>query len=465
MKRGNLTLLLADYAANVAFDKLPSEVVSVLKRIVLDSLGVSLAANTLGTGIRELVALARETGGSAESTLLGFRSKAPLLMAALANGAMAHALNYDDMTEAGAHLGASTLPSALSVAERRGGVSGKEFMAALAAGAELVSRIGLAVVKTERGEMQTRAPKPLRIQLWAYFGAAASAGRVIRLDRTEMHSALGLALMQATGTSWQLVLEGKPAKIYTAFPNMAGALSALLSRQGVRADFDVFEGQAGIFASFYGGEYVRTLLEEGLGEEFFMLGARFKPWPITGVAHPFIEAALDLASRREVDVSAIERAHLRGGPRLRHHCEPIEERRNPRNGSAAGDSIFFGVAKALVNREINLASFTPEGLGQPEVLRLAERMDYSVEPELGESGIVEITLAGGSHVASRVDTPRGHSSRPLTYSEMAQKFRDCARYADRPLSESAVDRTIELIDRLEEVPDVSVIPALIGGEA
>jgi 2-methylcitrate dehydratase PrpD len=277
-----------------------------------------------------------------------------------------------------------------------------------------------------------------------------------------MHSALGLALMQATGTSWQLVLEGKPAKIYTGFPNMAGALSALLSRQGVRADFEVFEGEAGIFASFYGGEYVRTLLDEGLGEEFYTLGARFKPWPMTGVAHPFIDAALDLASRKGMEVSAIERVHLRGGPRLRHHCEPIEERRKPPNSSAAGDSIFFGVAKALVNREINLASFTPEGLGQAEVLRLAERMDYSVEPQLGESGIVEITMAGGSHFASRVDTPRGHSSRPLTFAEIAQKFRDCARYADQPPTESAVERMMELVDRLEKVPDVSVIPAVIG---
>src|SRR5262249_7065369 len=154
-------------------------------------------------------------------------------------------------------LGATTIPAALASAEHVGNVSGKDFLTGLAAGMEVQARIGVAITDTEYGAVNTSAPKPLRIQLWGYFGAAVSAGRVMDLTPGEMRNARGPALMQAAGT-YQPVLEATPAKIYTAFPNLGGVLSALLSRQGLQADFAVLEGRAGLFAMFYNGQYSRA---------------------------------------------------------------------------------------------------------------------------------------------------------------------------------------------------------------
>ncbi|HEY3115235.1 MAG TPA: MmgE/PrpD family protein, partial [Chloroflexota bacterium] len=167
-------LVLARFAAELTYDQLPTDVVSAIKLIILDSLGTTLAANTLGTGCAEVVQVVRGMGGVPESTLLGFGEKLPAVNAALANGAMAHALNYDNGV-GGAHVGPVTLPAALAVAERDSRVSGREFLTAMAAGGEVVTRVAQATPRTP-GQNH---PQPTQIA--GYFGAAVAAGRAIRL--------------------------------------------------------------------------------------------------------------------------------------------------------------------------------------------------------------------------------------------------------------------------------------------
>jgi 2-methylcitrate dehydratase PrpD len=437
-------------------------VVSILKRIVLDPLGVTLAAGTLGEGVRSLVETARSAGGAPESTLIGFGEKVPAIMAALVNGGMAQALNYADTAELGGHLGPASVPAALAVAERAGGVSGKEFLAALTAGAELQSRISRAF-KLASGD---RPVKPLRTQLWGYFSAAASAGRVLKLSADEMHSALGLALMQASGTM-QVVRGGDPpAKaIYAAFPNHGGVLSALLSKQGLGARFSqLFEGEAGLFALYHEGRFAPGVMEANLGETFHLSGVRFKPWPFSGVVHSLVDAALQLVSRETIDAASIERVLLRGGPDIRHCAEPAELRKKPGTATAAANSVFFPIAKVLANGRLVLDDFTPTGLHQPEVLRLAERIDCSTEADLGGSGIVEVAMTGGQRHASRVDKPLGHLSRPMSYGQLVEKFLDCARHAPRPLSLTRLQEVIEMADSLEQLPDVAALARLLAGD-
>lgn len=454
-----VTRRLAQYAASVSYEHLPAPVVSTLKRLVLDTLGTTLAANTLGAGCREVVEAARGAGGAPEGTLLGFGDKMPAALAAFANGAMAHALNYDAIGPEGGHLGV-ILAAPFAVAERVGRVNGKEFLAALAAGAEVTARLAVAAARGSRGAAH---PKVLEGQLLGYFGAAVGAGRVLRLGAGEMHSALGLALMQAAGTM-QVVLDGDPpAKaIYAAFPSQAGVLSALLSSQGLGAECAAFEGEAGLFATYYGGGYSPSVLGGQLGEKFYLLDARFKPWPTSAVAHVFIEAALELTEKHGVGAAAIERVEVRGGSWIRPWCEPAEERRKPRNAAAAANSIPFAVATALAKGSVTLADFTSEGLRRPEAMRLAERTAYSTDDKLGPAGIVEITTVRGQRHVARVDTPLGHASKPLTQAQLIEKFRDCARYAAHPLSEEALGAAVEQIEQLERVPDVGVLPALLS---
>ena len=457
----DLAVLVSRRTAELTYDRLPTEAVAVLKRIVLDTLGTSLAANTLGEGVRPLVEVARQMGGVPESTLIGFGTKAPAVTAAWVNGGLAQALNYADTAEMAGHLGPVTVPAALATAERVGGVNGEEFLVSLAVGAELLSRLSRAF----KLAWSDGPVKPLRTQLWGYFSAAVSAGRIMKLTAEEMHSALGLALMQASG-SMQVVRGGDPpAKaVYAAFANHGGVLSALLSRQGLGASFaGVFEGEAGLFAMFHEGRYLRSELEDGLGETFHLQKVRFKPWPISGVVHSLVDATLQLVNDHKTQSPAIEHVHLRGGRDIGHCCEPVDLRKKPPTSTAASNSIFFPVAKVLVNGNLTLADFTPDGLRQPEALRISEGMTHSIEDDLGGSAVVEVTLTSAERLVCRVDKPLGHLSKPMSYSQIVNKFMDCAQYAATPLQREKLEELVDLVDHLEGLPNVSVLAGLLGG--
>lgn len=452
-----ITAQLARFAAQVRYEALPPSVVKTVKAMLLDSLGTALAANTLGEGCAELVAVARDAGGAAESTIIGFGDKAPALMAALVNGGLAHALNYDAV--GAGHLG--VIPTAPLAAAERAHADGRVLLAALAAGCETTARLAAAVRNTHGVNDAV-----LEGQVLGYFGAATGAGRVLGLDEHQMQSALGLAVMQAAGSRQISVVGGEPpAKaIYGAFPNHGGMLSALLAQKGLGAECDAIEGKAGLFALFYDNAHDPEAPCAALGERYELERVSFKPWPASGNVNPFIEAALDLVQRHHVKPSEIERVHMRGGTGARGWLEPAEERKRPQNGAAAGNSVYFGVAKALVNGTVRLADFTEAGLKQPEVLRLGGRMDHTIEAELGSSAIVEVTLRSGEQHTSRVDAPLGHPSKPMSRAQLEGKFRDCATYATTSLSSPQLDEAIQLIDHLEDVADVSRLPALLGGQ-
>jgi 2-methylcitrate dehydratase PrpD len=269
-----------------------------------------------------------------------------------------------------------------------------------------------------------------------------------------MHSAFGLALMQCAGGR-QPVLEGRPAKaIYAAFCNQGGALSALLAAQGLNADCDVFLGEAGYFKTYYGGRYDRAGLVERLGKEFYLLNVGFKPWPTTGVAHPFIIAALEI--RGQIGAASIEKVHLIGGEHARTFCEPMATRARPATPVEAEDSVPFSVAKALANGRLGLADLQPGpgGLGQPEAARIAGLISYSIDPALGAAGVVEVT-AGGCQYRTRVD-----KAPPMGYEALVEKFIDCAGLAAVPVEAEAV---VRLVEGLEDVRDVEQITGLLGG--
>jgi len=455
-----ITKQLAGFAANVSYEQLPSEAVAVLKKLLLDTIGTALAGTTLGEACREVSQLVGAAGGAPEATVLGFGTRAPALTAALANGSTAHALNYDALGADGGHLGVNSVPAPLAAAERRGDVSGKELLAAMAAAAEITARIAGSLSSAGVNANE----RFLEGQLLGYFSAAVGAGRVMGLTSEQMHSALGLALMQSGGTM-QVVFDGDPpAKaIYGGFSNLGGMLAALLSQQGVNAEIAAIEGRAGLFGLFYQGKYSAEVLQKELGREFLLLRAHFKPWPTSGLVHPFIEAASALAERHRLSHEDIDRVLVRGDSHILHWCEPRDERIAPPNAASAANSIQFGTAKALVNGEVGLGDFTANGLKDSVALQVASRTAYEIDDSMDDAGSVEVLVKGGERLSQRVDTPLGHPENPLSFDRIVAKFRDCAQYAAAPIMPESLEELIELVDRLEEVDDVSKLASLVMG--
>jgi 2-methylcitrate dehydratase PrpD len=453
-----LTPQLAAFAAALAFDELPKAVVAKVKELLLDTLGTTLAATTLGAGCREAIAVMQRLGGKPESTIFGSTTKVPAPAAAFANGGLAHALNYDPIGPEVGHVGVVCLTAPLAVAEAVACVSGREFLAGAAVAAEVTARVTAAIARTGRRPSE----KFLAGQLLGYFGAAAGAGRVFGLTADEMHSALGLALMQASG-SMQIAIGGDPpAKgIYGAFPNHGGVLAAVLAKVGLGAVCDVFEGRAGLYEMLYGGDCVVSALRDDLGTKFLLMGAQIKPWPTSTEVHPFIEAALEIAAG-PIDPSRIGEVRITGPSQVRTWVEPVEIRRRPPNSPAAANSVQFAVAKALCHGEVTLADFTADGIADASALALAQRISHSFDDQV-RGGRLEVLMVDGQRVQAYVEVPLGHPSRPVPSERIVAKFRDCCRYAARPLSASQVQHLIDMVENLEAVADVSTLTAAANG--
>ena len=407
----------------------------MLKGLVLDTLGCALAASTLGDGCAQAAAVARANPGAPEATLLGHGQRVSVLNAAFVNGALAHALNFDALGAAGGHIGVAAVIAPLVMAEKKGGVSGREFLAAVAVAAEFTARLAgaLSAAGVDANE------KFLEGQLLSYLGAAAGAGRILRFAPERMHSALGLALMQSAGTR-QVSFEGGEAKaIYGGFANQAAVLAALLAEQGIDARCEVLEGRAGLYNLFYGGKYEPSFLQ-GL-DHSFKSEIVFKRWPTSGMLHPYIEACLALR-KPGMKIKAV---HLTVTPEVKPWVDPA--RRRPGNAATAANSLFFCAAKALVNGEVTLADFTAKGLAQPGL---------EIECSIGERATVELTLQDGQTVRAKVEA----EPQSMSYEALAAKFRDCAQHAAGPVS---AEEAIERIANLEREPDVAVLPRLLGG--
>ena len=171
------TQALARFTSELRYEDLPSEAVTLLKWLFLDTVGTALAGTTLGAGCEEGSRVVGSAAGTPECSVIGFGQRAPALNAAFANGSTAHALNYDALGGDGGHLGVNSVPAPLAAAERQGGVSGKELLCGMAASAEVTARLAgaLSMVGVNANA------KFLEGQLLGYFGAAVGAGRVMRL--------------------------------------------------------------------------------------------------------------------------------------------------------------------------------------------------------------------------------------------------------------------------------------------
>jgi 2-methylcitrate dehydratase PrpD len=457
-KSEGITRRLAEFSAGLTWEALPGDVRLKVKHLILDSLGATLAATTLGAGCRESVEVMRNLGGAPESTIFGCADKVAAPHAAFANGALGHALNYDPIGADVGHVGVVCLAAPLAMAEAAGAISGRRFLTAAAVAAEVTARVTAAITRTGRRPSE----KFLAGQLLGFFGAAAGAGRVLGLRTEQMHSALGLALMQASG-SMQVTRGGDPpAKaIYGAFPNHGGVLAALLARSGLGATIDALEGDAGLYGMLYRGEVDPGPVVEGLGRDFLLMRTQFKPWPTSTETYPFIEAACRIG---RLPAAAIKEVVISGPGVIRTWVEPLAIRAKPPNGAAAANSIPFSVAKALCHGSLTLADFTEQGIQDRDAIAVAQRTRYSLDDAI-EGGIVEVATTEGKVLRGEIRVPHGHPSRPVPYGNLVAKFKDCCRYAKRPLSAGQVERLIGMIESLESLDNIRKFSAAANGAA
>lgn len=418
---------LADFVAGCSERQVPDAAKAAAARSLLDAVGVSLAATGLGEGAAAFSDLVRAESGYGVSTLLWDASRLPAAAAAFANGALAHALDFEDAVDGlPAHPNAQVIPAALALAEEYD-AGGAELLASVALGCDVTCRV--ADLAGERMAERGWYPPPIA----GAIGATVAGAFLARLTAEQVVDALSLVISQSTASgevknSPDSLIRG----IRDAFAAHAAVRAVQLASRGVRGFAAPLEGAAGFLATYAGADVDPSRLLDGLGEDFRGTGVSFKAWPSCRGTHAFIDAGLRL--RAEADLDALHAVELVGAPVNRMLAEPLAAKRAPRTAIDAKFSLPFTVALALVDGGVGLGSFAPDQLCRPDLLAVARKVTFRPEQAWGTparmtSGRLTLRYGGGRQQVLEVARPPGGPDAPMTTEALVAKFLDCVAYA------------------------------------
>ena len=452
---------LARFVVPLSLDAVPPPVVAAASLLALDTVGNCLAAarEDFAEAVRRV---AQGLGGPPESTLIGSGTKVAAANAALANGTLAHGLDFDDTREdAIVHTGSVAVTTAVAVGEAVG-ASGRAVLEAVIAGVEVMCRVGLAVP----GQLHARHFHPTAVA--GTFGAAAAAGKLRGLTEDQLVHAFGICGSQAAGIIEYLADGSWTKRLHPGWSAHAGVVATLLAQSGFTGPESVLEGEHGFYQAFAGGNDEPRLagLLSSLHRTWEVTQLTFKPYPCGSIAHPYMDCALRLRDRHRLDPLAIRQVRCRTAqgpvPRL---WEPLASKHAPKNGYAAKFSLPYLLALMLVKGGAGLADFADEAVHDESVLRVARLVTYEIDPTIDYPrrfiGDVRVRLASGQELAERQEHPRGGPDHPMTREELETKFRGNARlFLDAPRIEQVLGvlRTLETLPRLSELVDALARP-------
>lgn len=413
------TKILAAYATGLSYSEIPAPVIERMKDCLLDSLGAAIYGVELPWSVI-LVDYVRRYGGGGKSSIFGRRDeKVQAPLAALANGALTHSFELDNVRQpgAGVHAGATLVPAGFAVAEELG-ASGKELLTALVAGCEVMFRIGHACRETSE-KLGFHAPG-----LTGPLGAAATAGRIMRLNADQMAHAFGIAASLASGIL-AFVKSGSGGmvkRLHLGRASEGGVLAATLAREGFTGPETVLEGQFG-FLQVFSREPDLARLTRALGEEYEVMNICMKRFPCHIFAQAPIQAMQELRAEHSFSGAEITEITIGGAEKLvTHHNIP-----EPKDLMMAQYSVPFSVALSLWRDPKDPRSFSEASLRDPEILSLSRKVrlvldeaSRKVEGYLGASVVIRLT--DGRELIREVKTFKGSPTNPLSRAEIAEKF-------------------------------------------
>jgi 2-methylcitrate dehydratase PrpD len=441
--------VLAEHVVRARLDDLPAGAVAATRTFIQDTLGVAVAGSG-GPWAGELVECLGGWGRGEDSRVLGLGTRLPAPAAALANAYQGHNAEFDCIHEAAVvHPMTAVLPAALAHAERRGGVSGQELLAAVALGVDVACHIGVA----------SRAPlRFFRPATAGGFGATAAVGRLMGFDVPCMVSAMGIALGAMSGTM-QAHVEGSLLLAMQVGFNARNALVACdLAARGLVGPREVLEGPFGYYRLFEGEHDLARVLAD-VGRVWRITEVAHKPFPSGRATHGVVDGVLELRRRHAFAAPDVDRVTARVPP-LVHRLVG----RPPSPDAAANQARLcaaYVAARALLRGTLDLDDFRPEALRDPATLALAQRIDLvpDANPDPNALGpvAVGVRLRDGRTGEITVADVSGSPARPLSRAAHLAKFRHNWTSGAVPLDEASGDRLIELVDRLESVRDVRAL--------
>jgi 2-methylcitrate dehydratase PrpD len=455
-----LTKYVAEFVVNTKFADIPADVLTLGKKSMLDGCGLALAgsASEMAPLVHQYLqglGFGREGAG-----IIGTGLKAPPRFAAWANGVSIHADDYDDTQLAVAkdrayglltHPTISVLPPALGLCEM-GRRNGMDLVLAYHVGVEVESKIAEAISPRHYIDgFHTTGTI-------GSFGSTAAAAKLLGLDAKQTAYAFGVAATQAGGLRANFGSMSKPFQAGHAAEN--GVFAADLANIGWTAAEDILEAPLG-YLHAAGGSYDPNAILHRLGKPWTLAspGVSIKPFPCGSLTHPAMGEALRLIRENNIQPADVEKIEVGGNSAMssalfQHH---------PVNSLQAKFSMEFCMAILVLERKAGLGQFQDAVVQRRDVQDMIQRVTFTNDPEAERAGLDKMTsllklhLKSGKVLTGRAEFAKGSPANPMSYDEVADKFRGNAEFAKWPKQKA--ESVIELVKSLENAPDVRNLTA------
>ena len=437
---------LVDLLLHVPVEKVSDRAVQAALRCIEDTIGVSIAAAALGTATAG-AAIAPDVDGGA--TLWGFGRHSSAEAATLANGMLAHGLDFDDTHPAAImHASAVNVPIAIALGEELN-TTPAELLAALVLSYEVSARLG----RLGPGLFQDRGFQSTAVL--GIFAAAFLAGRLYRADRETVVNAMGIAGSMASGLMEYLADGSNTKQLHAGWAAQSGLQAFKLAAAGLTGPRTVLEGRFGVFKAHAGISINPEETLQPIEGRFEVELMAPKPYPACLCVHAVVQAALDLRRRgvltadRMQEIETIECEVPDWYVNL--VFEPAALKAAPLTVYDGRFSAAFCLARTVLDGRLGIQSFGPEKLNDPLMRAIAGKVTYHARafPEFPASfpALVRAHLKDGASHESFVAHNLGSAAAPFTASDVESKFRENVEFA---IGKAAADRLHEAIVNLPQ---------------
>lgn len=420
----------ARFLETVRFEDLTDDAVTIAKRCVLDGLALFVAGGA-EPSVQILAEEALDQGGRGDALVLTRgAARVPAPLAARVLGTAGHAHDWDDTQVSRdprhvygllTHPTIPPLAAALTIAQKRGAVSGRDFLAAFVAGVEVESKISewMLTDHYRRGFHSSGTV--------GTFGAMAAAAVLLGLGGDPLRHAFGMAASFGAGLRCNFGTMTKPLHVGRAAEN--GVTAALLAARGFTADPTALDGPWGFMQVTGGGHYPEKL-DQGFGKTWSIVdpGVSIKPYPSGIVTHQAMDAMLKLVTEHDVKPETVERIDFFAGSNI---LNPIRYA-VAENHLQAKFSMAALLSMIVIARRAGRAEFTDEFVQAAAMQDLQARVNCTLDPEIEAQGMdvirsrIEVTLDSGDRLVEEADTRyRGGPDNPMTDGGLERKVAAC----------------------------------------
>lgn len=448
-----VTEQLAKFVVETTYEDIPQKAIDIAKEISLDCLGTTLAGSSDKAG-QIITNLTKDMGGTPESTIIGGGFKSSLPQAALANGTMAHALDYDDMGLSMGHPSVPVLPVVLGLGEKLG-LSGKEILTAHITGFEIQGKIGYG-----SQELYSTGWHPTGV--FGVMGATAAAAKLLKLNIDQTRMAFGIAASHASASKPNMGSMTKP--LHAGNAARGGIVSALLAKEGYTADPEIIEHPLGYaFAYIREGRFDLNKMMNHLGNPWHIIepGVTLKKYPCCGGNHAPLDALFKMMDEYKFNYKDVESVTVECDKAVGLMLS-FEE---PENGYQGKFCLQYNIAAALVDGYLNKETYHDDKVHNPKIQQTMKKVNKVVHWDWDRAfgtwkSPVTVILNNGQRIEEPGDFIYGSPKMPLPIDKILEKYRDNSLGI---IDENNITASAELMLNLESVKNISKLMDLVAG--